>query len=98
MARSVAALLGRRASLQRMGDSGAAEVYVGEGTPQQPRIGDLRLSWELARPATASCVAVQRGDSLGPLSTRAGPEIELFAPGSADAAQLIKGYEVSEPL
>lgn len=49
----------------------SGSFYSGQN-PQQPVIGDTRISFESVPPATVSIIAVQQGDSFAPYTAEAG--------------------------
>jgi hypothetical protein len=63
--------------------------YVG-ANPASPQVGDLRVTFRVARPADFSVVARQSGATLAPYVTRAGGSIELLQPGVHAAAAMFE--------
>ena len=59
-------------------------VYIGQ-SPTAPRVGDVRVSFEVVRPATVSVVARQTADRLEPYVTRKGATLELLSHGTVPA-------------
>ena len=59
-------------------------IYIGR-SPQAPEVGDLRVSFEVVRPATVSVVAQQAGGRLEPYKTSKGGTIELLSHGVVPA-------------
>ncbi len=64
-------------------------VYIG-GDPEQPRVGDLRISFLAAAPAAASVVGAQAGDGFAPFATRAGDRLLLMSAGQVPAAGMFQ--------
>lgn len=69
--------------------SGDGTRYVGSD-PNNPRIGDLRISWRYARPSDVSVVAAQVGDAFGPYATNAGDRLMLIQAGTVPAAAMFQ--------
>ncbi|RKZ91019.1 MAG: hypothetical protein DRR19_08420 [Candidatus Parabeggiatoa sp. nov. 1] len=67
--------------------------YMGQDATR-PQIGDLRISFEVVRPAVVSIVAKQVGSSLASYTTQVGGEIELFEYGTVTAEDMFK-HEVA---
>ncbi|MGG5818820.1 TMEM43 family protein [Falsiroseomonas sp. HW251] len=72
-------------------------IYVG-ADPERPRIGDLRIRFEAAAPASASIVAAQAGDGFAPFATRAGDRLLLTAAGQVPAAEMFHDAEASNTV
>ncbi len=66
-------------------------VFVG-ADPQRPQIGDLRISYEVAKVDEASFVAAQKRGGLAPFATRSG-EVFLSRDGDAPASEMFKEAE-----
>ncbi|MCS6984277.1 MAG: TMEM43 family protein [Leptospiraceae bacterium] len=56
------------------------KLYVGED-PQNPKIGDYRISLEVAYPKEASVIAVLQGDNLVPYVASSGASLSLASAG-----------------
>ena len=67
-------------------------LHVGRD-PQQPAIGDMRVSFAEVPLQRASIVAMQSGSGLAPFRTRAGTEVELIAAGDVPAAMMFQEAE-----
>jgi hypothetical protein len=63
--------------------------YLGQNA-EAPRIGDLRITWRLARPEAVSVIGAQMGDGFGPYATRAGDRLFLIEPGRVPAAAMFQ--------
>jgi hypothetical protein len=86
MAAAVGASLGR--------DSRAAAGVVFVGTdPNAPVIGDLRISYSLAAPETATAVAKQDGISLSPYDTSNGGQVAILRAGTVAVAAMFASAE-----
>lgn len=59
------------------------KLYRGEN-PQVPRIGDLRIGYEVVAPGPVSLVAAQRGSSFSSFQTASGDALEFLHPGLLD--------------
>jgi hypothetical protein len=66
-------------------------VYVGRD-PATPEVGDVRVRFEVVRPAAVSVVAQQVGDRLVPYETASG-NVLLLDMGIVDAAQMFAGAQ-----
>jgi len=62
-------------------------IYVGE-SPSQQRIGDLRISFQLAPAGPASIIGRQVGTGLADYQTRAGDPLLMVRPGIMSAADM----------
>jgi len=63
------------------------QIYLGED-PSAPKIGDQRISYELAPLGTISVIAQQEGDGLAGYQTSAGDVLLLVDRGNVPAAQM----------
>ena len=77
------------AALKAKVKSSDGGLYIGED-PAVPQVGDLRISFEVAKPAVVSVLAGQAGDSLTPYQAKAGGELEELVAGNVPAATMIK--------
>ncbi len=59
-------------------------IYIGR-SPAAPEVGDLRVTFEVVRPATVSIVARQAGDRLESYLTSNGGSIQLLSHGAVPA-------------
>lgn len=69
--------------------SGEGTRYIGSD-PNNPRVGDLRITWRFARPSDVSVVAAQVGDAFGPYATNAGDRLMLTRAGSVPASAMFQ--------
>ena len=67
-------------------------LYVGRD-PQQPSIGDMRISFAEVPVQRASVVAMQSRGSFAPFLTRAGTQVELIAAGDVPATAMFQEAE-----
>ncbi|MBI2742181.1 MAG: TMEM43 family protein [Rhodospirillales bacterium] len=67
-------------------------LYVGRD-PQQPAIGDMRVSFSEVPLQKASVVAAQSGTSFVPFPTHSGTTVELIAAGEVPAAAMFKAAQ-----
>lgn len=67
-------------------------LYVGRD-PQQPGIGDMRVSFAEVPLQRASVVAMQSGGGFAPFTTKAGTRVELIAAGDVPAAAMFQEAE-----
>ncbi len=74
-----------------------AGLFLGED-PGAPRIGDLRVTWAVARAPTASVIGQQIGNGLGPYQTRAGDRLLMVANGTVPASAMIHQAEQDNAL
>ncbi|HYM62197.1 MAG TPA: TMEM43 family protein [Thermoanaerobaculia bacterium] len=63
-------------------------MYV-NGAPA-PKLGDLRISFQVIKPATVSLVGVQTAQSFAPFQAKAGDSILLVEDGTHTAAEMFK--------
>ena len=66
-----------------------AGYYRGE-KPDQPAIGDLRVSFAVVKPQEVSVIAQQAGGALRPYATAAGRNLEMLTPGNHSAAEMFQ--------
>ncbi len=69
-------------------------LYLG-AAPDEPAIGDVRVSWKILRPGEASVIARQVRDSFEPFTTKAGTRIEMVEPGILSAEFMFAGAEAA---
>lgn len=79
----IPAALGRRAKFYGGG------LYIGY-SPASPRVGDLRVSFEVVEPTTVSIVARQQGNGFTGYQTEAGDELLMLKVGQHTAASMFK--------
>jgi hypothetical protein len=65
------------------------KFYAGED-PAAPKVGDVRVSFQVVNPATVSLVGVQTGQSFTPYQTSTGTSILLVEEGNLTAPQMFK--------
>jgi hypothetical protein len=65
------------------------KFYQGED-PVTPKVGDVRVSFQVVNPTTVSLVGVQTGQSFTPYQTATGTTILLVEEGSLTAPQMFK--------
>lgn len=73
----------------------APEALYLNADPGATRIGDLRITWFVARPEAVSIIAAQRGDGFLPYPTRAGDSLFMLEPGRRLAADMFRAAEES---
>jgi len=73
-------------------DVGEATRYIGQDA-NAPRLGDMRVSWRMARPEALSIIAAQTGDGFGPYATRAGDRLMMVERGRMPAAAMFAEAE-----
>lgn len=61
--------------------------------PGKPRVGDLRLRYQVVEPAVVSVVAVQSGESFQPYVARSGNQILELSVGRKSAAEMFQEME-----
>lgn len=66
--------------------------YIGR-SPASPEIGDVRVSFEIVRPATVSIVARQAGNRLEAYRTRGGESLSLLSYGAVPAEAMFVAAE-----
>lgn len=64
------------------------QIYLG-ADPANPAIGDLRISYRLAKPDTVSILGKQTGTDFGQYQTKAGDALLFVKSGNIDAAAII---------
>jgi hypothetical protein len=63
--------------------------YIG-ADPANPRIGDLRITWSVARPEAVSVIAAQSGEGFAPYATRAGDRLMMVEAGRRTAPEMFR--------
>ena len=66
--------------------------YLG-ADPAAPKVGDLRINFEVIKPGKASLISKQLGDSFEPYNSEAGGEIEMLSMGEHSAANMFAEAE-----
>jgi transmembrane protein TMEM43 len=66
--------------------------YLGSN-PAAPEIGDVRISFQVVKPATVSTVAVQSGSSFAPYAAEAGDTVLLVDEGTHTADEMFKSAQ-----
>ena len=71
------------------------KLYLGSN-PAQPHIGDIRISWQIAKPGPVSLIGRQTGTDLVEFQTSGDPLL-LARSGTLSAVEMfkIKGHETS---
>jgi hypothetical protein len=72
-------------------------IYIG-ADPEHPRIGDLRITFLAATPASASVIGAQAGDGFAPFATRAGDRLLLMSAGQVPAAEMFQDAQASNTI
>lgn len=65
------------------------KFYQGDD-PATPKVGDVRISFQVVNPATVSLVGVQSGQTFAPYQTATGTTILLVEEGNLTAPQMFK--------
>lgn len=71
-------------------DGAVSKIYISQnsGTPAYPEIGDIKLHFEIVKPATYSIIAKQIGSTFDKYSTAAGTSIEMIKAGTVSAESM----------
>lgn len=72
-------------------------LYVGQD-PSSPAVGDLRITYTIAQPETASVIARQSGQGFAPYTTRNGETLHLVDGGTRTAAEMIQAAETENTV
>ncbi len=75
----------------------SSAMFIG-ANPEAPRVGDLRITWRMARPEALSVVAAQRGDGFAAFPTRAGDPLFLLVAGQVPAAAMFEQAEAANTV
>lgn len=92
---SLEALPDDLADRARLHDGG---LYLGEGDPGSPEIGDVRVRFRVVRPTDVSVVAQQTGSTFQPFQAKAGGTIELLETGTVSAEEMFEAAQRSNTL
>lgn len=76
---------------------GGNTLYLG-ADPQNPQVGDLRISWKAARPEAVSVIGAQVGEGFGPYATRAGDRLFMLVPERQAASAMFHAAEESNAV
>ena len=68
----------------------SATGYYRGANPDQPAIGDLRVTFAVVKPQEVSVIAQQAAGTLRPYATAAGRNLEMLAPGSHSAPEMFQ--------
>lgn len=68
---------------------GGATRFIGYD-PSAPAVGDLRITWRVARPDGLSVIGAQQGDGFAPFATRAGDRLLMVRGGNLPAAAMFQ--------
>jgi hypothetical protein len=71
--------------------------YIG-ADPANPRIGDLRITWQAAMPDAVSVVGTQAGQGFAAYQTRAGDRLLMVSAGQLPAAAMFRQAEDGNAL
>jgi hypothetical protein len=58
--------------------------------PQAPRVGDVRVKYQVVKPLTVSVVGVQRGNTFDAFRGSSGTSVLLLQPGTVSAGQMFE--------
>lgn len=72
-------------------------IFVGND-PNNPVVGDLRITYRAARPASVSIVAQQQGEGFTAYTTGNGQTLQLVTAGSKTAAEMIQAAEAENAV
>lgn len=72
-------------------------LYVGQD-PSSPVVGDLRITYTVAQPETASVIARQSGQGFAPYATRNGETLHLVSEGTRTAGEMIQAAETENAV
>ncbi len=72
----------------------AGGFYIG-ADPAAPQVGDLRVSFQVAKPAAVSVISRQTGDSFRPHVASTGKSIEMLVMGARPAAEMFQAAQAS---
>jgi hypothetical protein len=67
----------------------AGTFYFG-AKPDEPQIGDVRVSFEIVKPGPFSILAAQLGETFGPYQTKAGDALNMVESGAVTAETMFK--------
>jgi hypothetical protein len=64
--------------------------YSGSANPNNPQIGDIRVTYEVTKPATVTVIARQTGTSFEPYATEAGDDLQMLSAGQVSSDAMFK--------
>lgn len=65
------------------------KIFIGDNSAQ-PKVGDLRVSFQKVDPSEVSVIAVQTGSTFKPFTTQQGTAIEMLNLGQVEAAKMFE--------
>ncbi len=68
-------------------------VHIGKGSANEPKVGDVRISFKKVVPTEVSIIAQQMGNRLTPYLTSQGTHIELLQLGSVPANMMFEAAQ-----
>lgn len=71
--------------------------YIGQN-PKEPKIGDLRVSFEIVKPGTFSILAAQIDGTFEPYQTKAGDAINFIEEGTVSAEAMFKNAAAANTM
>ena len=93
----VASLDGLPSDLEGKAHLANGGIYLGR-SPSAPEVGDVRVAFEVVRPATVSVVARQAGNRLEPYRAGNGGSIELLSYGAVPADAMFVAAQKANSL
>jgi Transmembrane protein 43 len=82
------------ADLRARAHLAGAAIVVGDD-PQKPRVGDLRITFTVTKPAPSTVVAMQSGNTFAGYQTRAGDKLLMVETGTKSAAEMFTEAEAT---
>lgn len=84
-------------SLQKTAKINTTQIYLGDD-PSSPKVGDVRVKFEVVLPTQVSVIAKQLGSSFEPYISKVGGTLELLQVGSHSADNMIKKEQESNKV
>lgn len=81
-----------RARMSELGSVTSERIYLGSD-PSNPRIGDIRVTYTIARPAEMSVIGQQSGGGFTSYQAKAGDKLLMASAGQKSAAEMFKAAE-----
>lgn len=76
----------------------AGVMYIGEGTPQNPKIGDIKVWWEIIPEDTYSLLAGYEDGTLVPYEVQPGQQLGMMVPGTVSQEAMLDNLKNNQKL
>ncbi|HNV68148.1 MAG TPA: TMEM43 family protein, partial [Candidatus Ozemobacteraceae bacterium] len=74
------------------------KLYSASADPSNPKIGDIKISFEAVLPSTISIIAQQTGQTFRPYQTKAGDSLEMLDNGNRSAQEMFASAQSANTM